>query len=96
MARPLSTTAPFSRVSAGRIAFRPLKHEHWINPILYAEFEDVNGADKILKEVVGHDVETDKAGVNAEARAEREREFELKLILSSNLKGWNLSETSSQ
>ncbi len=72
--------------------FRPLKHEHWINPILYAEFEDVNGADKILKEVVGHDVETDKAGVNAEARAEREREFELKLILSSNLKGWNLSE----
>lgn len=71
---------------------RPLKHEHWVNPILYAEFEDVNGADKILKEVVGHDVEADKAGLNAEARAEREREFELKLILSSNFKGWNVSE----
>jgi hypothetical protein len=71
---------------------RPLKHEHWINPILYAEFEDVNGADKILKEVVGHDVESDKAGLNAEAAAEREREFELKLILSSNFKGWNVSE----
>lgn len=72
--------------------FRPLKHEHWVNPILYAEFENVNGADKILKEVVGHDVEADKAGLNAEARAEREREFELKLILSSNFKGWNVSE----
>ncbi len=72
--------------------FRPLKREHWINPILYAEFENVNGADKILKEVVGHDVEADKAGLNAEARAEREREFELKLILSSNFKGWNVSE----
>lgn len=71
---------------------RPLKREHWVNPILYAEFEDVNGADKILKEVVGHDVEADQAGFNAEARAEREREFELKLILSSNFKGWNVSE----
>ena len=29
--------------------------EHWINPVLYAEFENINSADKALLEVVGHD-----------------------------------------
>ncbi|HXX01971.1 MAG TPA: hypothetical protein VEJ00_12215, partial [Candidatus Acidoferrales bacterium] len=72
--------------------FRPLKREHWINPLLYVEFENVNGADKILKEVEGHDVETDFASSNAEGRSERQRELELKLILSSSFKGWNVSE----
>ena len=72
--------------------FRPLKREHWINPILYIEFENINGADKIMKDVAGHDVEADHAVPNSAARAEREREFELKLILSSNFKGWNISE----
>ena len=33
--------------------FRPLLREHWINPVLYAEFENINGADKTLLEVVG-------------------------------------------
>ncbi len=28
--------------------FRVLKHEHWINPVLYAEYEDINGTDKTL------------------------------------------------
>src|SRR6201997_4626542 len=32
---------------------RPLKNEHLINPVLYVEFENTNGADKILKEVEG-------------------------------------------
>ncbi len=72
--------------------FRVLKHEHWINPVLYAEFEDINGADKTLKEVVGHDVQSDFAASNAEGRREHRREMELKLILSSNTKGWNFSE----
>ncbi|MBZ5539081.1 MAG: hypothetical protein LAN61_01035 [Acidobacteriia bacterium] len=72
--------------------FRPLRREHWINPLLYVEFENVNGADKILKEVVGHDGAADQAESNSVLRQEREREFELKLILSSNWKGWNLSE----
>jgi len=71
---------------------RPLKNEHWINPVLYVEFEDINGADKILKEVEGHDVESDFLTPNAEARRERNREVELKLILSSNYKGWNFTE----
>ena len=71
---------------------RPLKNEHWINPVLYMEFEDINGADKIIKEVEGHDVESDFLAPNAEARRERNREMELKLILSSNYKGWNFTE----
>jgi len=72
--------------------FRPLKYEHLINPVLYVEFEDIDGADKILKEVEGHDVEADYAVSNAVARQERTRELELKLILSSNYKGWNFTE----
>ncbi len=70
--------------------FRPLMREHWINPVLYMEFEDINGADKTLLEVVGHDTRGDFLGRND--RSERAREAELKLILSSNFKGWNASE----
>jgi hypothetical protein len=69
---------------------RPLLREHWINPILYFEFEDINAADKALLEVVGHDTNADFIPRND--RSEREREAELKLILSSNFKGWNVSE----
>ncbi|HXR32438.1 MAG TPA: hypothetical protein VN830_01925 [Verrucomicrobiae bacterium] len=72
--------------------FRPLQNEHLINPVLYVEFENTNGADKILKEVEGHDVEADYAVPNAVARQERAREMEFKLILSSNYKGWNFTE----
>lgn len=69
---------------------RPLMREHWINPVLYFEFENINSADKSLLEVVGHDVRSDFIGRNN--RSEKLREAELKLILSSNFKGWNLSE----
>jgi hypothetical protein len=69
---------------------RPLLREYWINPVLYFEFEDINGADKVLLEVVGHDGRTDFLGRNN--RSEKKREVELKLILSSNFKGWNVSE----
>ncbi len=72
--------------------FRALQHEHWLNPVLYAEFEDINGTDKTLKEVVGHDGESDYLTSNAVVRREHKREMELKLILSSNTKGWNFSE----
>jgi hypothetical protein len=41
--------------------FRPLSREHWINPVLYAEFEDIS-ADKALREVVGHDGRNDLLG----------------------------------
>lgn len=70
--------------------FRPLMREHWINPVLYFEFEDINSADKALLEVVGHDGIEDFLSRND--RSEKKREAELKLILSSNFKGWNASE----
>ena len=70
--------------------FRPLLQEHWINPVLYVEFEDINAADKSLLEVVGHDGISDFLTRND--RSEKLREAELKLILSSNFKGWNVAE----
>lgn len=72
--------------------FRPLMREHWINPVLYVEFENITGADKNMLEVVGHDGQGDLAELNADTRNEHEHEAELKLILSSNLKAWNISE----
>jgi hypothetical protein len=72
--------------------FRPLMREHIINPVLYVEYESISGADKTLLEVVGHDGQSDLAEPNGDARREHEHEAELKLILSSNLKAWNVSE----
>ena len=72
--------------------FRVLPHEHWINPVLYVEFENINGSDKGLLEVVGHDGADDLAQPNAEARLEKKRELEAKLILSSHFKGWTIAE----
>lgn len=72
--------------------FRILPTEHWINPVLYVEYEDINEADKSLLEIVGHDSISDLQLNNAQTRREKEREIEGKLILSSNVKGWNISE----
>lgn len=72
--------------------FRLTKREHWINPILYLEFENINGADRALLEVVGHDGDADLLDPNAVARQEKKREVEGKLILGSNWRGWNVSE----
>jgi hypothetical protein len=72
--------------------FRVLPREHWINPVLYLEFEDINGADKTLLEVVDHDAKDDLIALNALARQEKQREIEAKLILSSYFKGWTVAE----
>ncbi len=48
--------------------FRVLMREHRINPVVYVEFESLNGADKTLLEVVGHDGEPDHAAPNRETR----------------------------
>lgn len=71
---------------------RPLMREHAINPVLYVEYENTSGADKTLIEVVGHDGQADLAVANAEGRREHQHEAEFKLILSSNLSSWNISE----
>ncbi len=70
---------------------RLLQLEHFVNPVLYIEYEQTSGADKILKEVEGHDVESDFANSNAVLRREHDHELELKLLLSSTFKGWNVA-----
>jgi hypothetical protein len=65
---------------------------HWINPVFYIEFENINGADKALLEVVGNDGVADLTVPVAVARLEKRRELEAKLILDSSFKGWTLAE----
>ncbi len=72
--------------------FRPLPREYWINPVLYVEYEDVSTADKSFLEITGNTSITTQQVNNAALRKEVERSLESKLILSSNAKGWNLSE----
>jgi hypothetical protein len=72
--------------------FRLLPREHWINPVFYVEFENINGADKSLLEVVNHDGQDDLSAPNDDARHEKKREIEAKLILSSYFKGWTIAE----
>jgi|SRR5690348_2556370 len=72
--------------------FRPLMSEHWINPVLYVEYENTSGADKTMIEVVGFDTQLDHAVRNSEARSEHNHELETKLILSSDYRSWNFSE----
>jgi hypothetical protein len=71
--------------------FRLLMDEHWINPVFYVEFADVNGADKINKEIVGFDSWRDLVEPVEESRHEKKREIETKLILSNNTRGWNFA-----
>ena len=72
--------------------FRPLPRQYWINPVIYIEYEDVNKADKSYLEITGN-TSIDRLSIpNAALRHEIERSIEGKLILSSNIKGWNLSE----
>jgi hypothetical protein len=71
---------------------RLIPRELSVNPVFYIEYEDINGADKSLLEIVGHDSISDLQITNAEGRPEVERELEMKLILSSYLKSWNFSE----
>src|SRR5256885_3124103 len=70
--------------------FRPLAREHPINPVLYLEYENVNEATRIQKEVVGN---APPVGTpNSELQQEHAHELEAKLILSSNIHDWNVSE----
>jgi hypothetical protein len=71
--------------------FRLLKSEHVINPVLYVEYEQISEADKIMKEIEGHDVEADHATPNAILRQGHNHELELKLLLSSTRNGWNFA-----
>lgn len=70
--------------------YKPLKREHWINPVLYLEYESVNEASRIQKEVEGGG--PDLVSSNRELHGERDHELETKLILSSDYHDWNISE----
>ena len=70
--------------------FRPLKREHWVNPVLYLEYEGLNEASRIQKEIVGNAPNLGEP--NSELSRTHAHELETKLILSSNVHNWNLAE----
>ena len=70
--------------------YKLLKREHRFNPVVYLEYENINEGSRIQKEIVGH-ADTGQEP-NADLRREVSRELEGKLILSSAVRGWNVSE----
>jgi hypothetical protein len=70
--------------------FRPLKREHWINPVLYLEYENINEASRIEKEIVGNAPSFGEP--NSELSQTHAHELETKLILSSDTHDWNVAE----
>jgi hypothetical protein len=70
--------------------YRPLAREHLINPVLYVEYEGINEASRIQKEIVGTAPSFNEP--NSELRQTHAHELETKLILSSNLHDWNIAE----
>ncbi len=70
--------------------FRPFKTDHAINPVFYVEYENVNEASRIQKEIVGSGMLP--AEPIAELRESHAHEFEGRLILSSRAGAWNVSE----
>jgi hypothetical protein len=70
---------------------QPLKREHFLNPVLYFEYGQISEADKVIKEVEGHDGEADHADRNTLTRQVLKHELEFKLLLSKTFKGWNMA-----
>lgn len=70
--------------------FRPLQGEHRVNPVLYVEYESINEASRIQKEIVGSGRLSSEP--IADLRQEHAHELEAKVILSSAVRGWNVSE----
>src|SRR5262245_61782644 len=67
--------------------YRPFKNDYPINPVLYIEYEHVNEASRIQKEIVGSgSLPADPIG---ELREEQSHELEGRLILSSRIGTWN-------
>jgi hypothetical protein len=70
--------------------YKVLGREYWINPVLYLEYEDLNEASRIQKEIEGGG--PDLTSRNASLTPIRDHELEGKLILSSDYHDWNISE----
>jgi hypothetical protein len=69
--------------------FRLLKREHFINPVLYLEYERTSEATRIQKEIVGGGPNV--SSPNSELQPTKNHELEGKLILSSTLHDWNIA-----
>jgi hypothetical protein len=70
--------------------FRPFREEHVINPVLYVEYESLNEASRIQKEIVGSGrLEFEPISMLSSQNA---HELEGKLILSSIFGRWNVAE----
>jgi hypothetical protein len=70
--------------------YKLLRNEHRINPVLYLEYEDINEASRIQKEIEGGG--PDLGAPNALLTPGRNHELETKLILSSDYHDWSISE----
>ena len=70
--------------------YKPFRREHWINPVLYLEYENVNEASRIQKEIEGGG--PDLTSSHSLLRGGHAHELETKLILSSDWRDWNISE----
>lgn len=70
--------------------FRPLLAEHAVNAVLYLEYENINEASRIEKEIVGKAPLDNQS--NAELSQTHAHELEGKLILSSDVGHWNVAE----
>jgi hypothetical protein len=69
--------------------FLPIGGHHRINPVLYLEYENINEASRIEKEIVG--LAPIGSEPNFELQQVHAHELETKLILSSDFKGWNIA-----
>ena len=70
--------------------YKLLKREHAVNPVLYLEYESLNEASRIQKEIEGGG--PDLSSSHRLLTGAHDHELETKLILSSDYKAWNFSE----
>jgi hypothetical protein len=69
--------------------FLPIGSQHKVNPVLYLEYENINEASRIEKEIVGFSpIEPEP---NSELQQVHAHELEGKLILSSDFYSWNFA-----
>jgi len=71
--------------------FRPMRSEHRVNPVIYVEYENINEASRIQKEIVGAGAIPYDEPID-DLKHEHAHEIEGKLILSSAIGDWNLAE----
>jgi hypothetical protein len=70
--------------------YRPFDGNHFVNPVLYIEYESISEASRIQKEIVGEGAVPNEP--IRELDEEHAHELEARLILSSDRGNWNFSE----